>query len=126
MLWRKSLGIKFSPKTYDDPRILGLSLDTSTRKLLILNVYFPYYCTENYDDYLLCIGNCASIIEEYDHSDILILGDFNAAVGGQFYREMENLCDDTDMFFVDVDRLNKMSLFYMIISSLIIYLYVLR
>ena len=109
VLWRKSLGIKFSPKTYDDSRILGLSLDTSTRKLLILNVYLPYYCTENYDDYLLCIGNCASIIEEYDHSDILILGDFNAAVGGQFYREWENLCDDTDMFFVDVDRLNSNS-----------------
>ena len=35
-----------------------------------------------------------------------VFGDFNAAVGGQSYREWGNLCDNTDMFFIDEDRLN--------------------
>ena len=74
--------------------------------MLILNIYFPYYCPENYDEYLRRIGNCSSIIEDYDHNDILILGDFNAAVGGSYFREWTNLCDEIDMRFVDVGRLN--------------------
>ena len=87
ILGSKSLGINFSPKFYDDVRILGITLVTNARNLLILNVYFPYHCPENYDKYFRYIGNCPSIIEDYDHDDILVVGDFNAFVGGPFCRE---------------------------------------
>ena len=49
-LWRKDLANKFKIKTYNIPRLLGIALETSNRKLFILNVYLPYFSTDNYDE----------------------------------------------------------------------------
>ena len=105
-LWRKDLAIKFEIKSYKDPRLMGIALETSNRKLFILNVYLPYFSNDNYDEYLYYVGLISSIIEDYDHNDIMIVGDFNASVGGLFYNEWKSLCDETDMQFIDVERLD--------------------
>ena len=90
-LWRKDLGIKFEIKTFDDPRLLGLTLEALNRSCLILSVYLPYFSTENYDEYLYYVGLISSIIEDCDYNDIMIVGDFNAIVGGPFYNEEESM-----------------------------------
>ena len=109
ILWRKSLGIKATLKTFEHNRMLGIQFETNFRRLLIINVYLPYYCLENYDEYLQCLGKIAYEIEDYDHSDVMIMGDFNANVGGPFFREWTALSDDLNMEFVDVSRLTHES-----------------
>ena len=72
ILWRHPLALKCSIKLYGDTRILGIELENRTQKFMILNVYLPYYSADNYDLYLDYIGKIACILEEYDHSDVMI------------------------------------------------------
>ena len=105
ILWRRSLGLKCSIKLYDDPRLLGFILENHTQKLLIINVYLPYFSMDNYDNYLHYVGEISSITEDYDHNDVLVIGDFNAEVDSLFYHEWDNFCETDGMVFVDVEKL---------------------
>ena len=51
------------------------------------------------------MGKNSSIIEDYDHNDILVLGDFNANVNSPFFNEWGSLRETSDMVFVDVARI---------------------
>ena len=56
ILWRKSLGSIVKTKTFDDTRLLGVTIDTSTIKLLIICVYLPVCCPDNFDEFTNYIG----------------------------------------------------------------------
>ena len=105
ILWRRSLGLKCSIKLYEDPRILGINLGNSTQNILILNIYLPYFSQENYDNYLNYVGKISSIIQDHDHNDIMIIGDFNANIDSPFFHEWDNVREFSGMTFVDVDNL---------------------
>ena len=98
VLWRRSLGLKFSIKLCDDPRLMGIVMENNSQKLLILNVYLPYYSNENYDDYLHYVGKITAIVEDHDHNDIMNIGDFNADVNSPFFREWDDLRETSDLF----------------------------
>ena len=105
ILWRKSLGSGVNIESFDDNRILGIDISVETRILHLLNIYLPYYSAENYDLYLDYIGKISSIIESREHSDSMVLGDFNAQVNGYFYREWATVCQDYELVFADVTKL---------------------
>ena len=109
ILWNNKLGVKCSVCLFDDSRVMGITLDNENRKLFILNLYMPYFCPENHDQYLEYVGKVSSIIEDHNHSDVIVLGDFNATVGGQYYRAWDELCHRTGMLFTDVVRLSEES-----------------
>ena len=44
----------------------------------------PYQCDDNYDLFVEYIGNISFLIEESAASNLIVLGDFNAAVGTVF------------------------------------------
>ena len=46
-LWRKSLDQNLKLITFDDDRIVGISLKAENKDLLLLNVYLPYYSDVN-------------------------------------------------------------------------------
>ena len=66
-------------------------------ELLFVNVYLPYFCNENYPDYLMCLGNISSILNNNNVNGIMIIGDFNAAIGSEFYGELECLCNEKNI-----------------------------
>ena len=105
ILWRRGLGMKCHIKLYDDPRLMGLILENNTQKLFILNIYLPYFSNENYDEYLAYVGTISSIIENHDHNDIIVIGDFNADINSVFYNEWHTLQETAGMSFVDCVRL---------------------
>ena len=105
IMWRKSIGDRCSIITFDDDRILGLKFCGIDSELLIINVYLPYFSLDNYDNYLHYVGKLNSIVESTNDGEIMILGDFNAATGGEYFREWDILCNDHDMLFSDVLRL---------------------
>ena len=102
ILWRKDLSNCCDIVSFDDARLLGLDINHSGNSLHILNVYLPYFAPENYDGYLDYIGKISSHIEYRNVSDVMVFGDFNADVGGVFYREWVAICQDYDMVFADV------------------------
>ena len=67
ILWRKSLNHYCKIMTFDDSRMLGLKIDCLDNPMLALNVYLPYYCEENYDEYLFYIGKVLSVIDDLDN-----------------------------------------------------------
>ena len=105
ILLRRSLGLKFCIKLYNDPRLLGIVLESESQKIFILNVYLPYFSVQNYDEYLYYVGKISSIVEEYEHNDVMILGDFNADVNSPFFEEWHELQETADFIFADVERL---------------------
>ena len=66
ILWRKSLCGLITPKSYNDPRIVGVELATETGNCLILCVYLPTDSRENFDDFTHYLGKIHSIIQNAD------------------------------------------------------------
>ena len=52
----------------------------------------PYQCDDNYDLFVEYIGKISSIIEESVTSNLIVLGDFNAAVDSVFESELLEMC----------------------------------
>ena len=52
----------------------------------------PYQCDDNYDLFVEYIRKISSIIEESVTSNLIVLGDFNAAVDSVFESEFLEMC----------------------------------
>ena len=79
---------------YDDPRITGLQIKCLYDSLHLLNVYLPYQCHDNYDDYVEYMGKLSVIAEGCTSSKLAIIGDFNAAVESTYEAELLTFCTD--------------------------------
>ena len=91
ILWNKCSSMRIKVVNFDDVRMSGIILELNGSPYLCINVYLPYYCAENIDEYYMYMGKLSSIVEECDASGIIVLGDFNADVGKLFYRELERV-----------------------------------
>jgi exonuclease III len=79
ILWRKSIGQCFIVQ-YDDPRLLGIEVRCDGNNVLFVNMYMPYDCTENEDDFVYYINKVNDIVESYVSPYVFIIGDFNANI----------------------------------------------
>ena len=78
--------------SYTDSRLLGVTITLDSEQLYFISTYIPYQCNDNFDLYLEYIGKISALIDECHSSNIIILGDFNAAVGTLFESELLELC----------------------------------
>ena len=106
ILWRKTIAHICRVITFDDDRLLGFQIECDSRKILAINVYLPYQNEDNIDLYVLYIGKFASMFEEPDSSDLFIMVDFNATLGGRFFKDWQGVCEDYEFIFSDVSRLH--------------------
>ena len=108
ILWRKSLSHIVKTFKYDDDRVIGIGLKTSTYTLLFLCCYLPYECDMFYDDYCFYLDKIKCIIESADTPYVYILGDFNADIQSQsiFGSELIEFCDMNNMSFIDKSMLS--------------------
>ena len=84
VLIRKSIRKACQIHSYDDSHLLGITVSTSDISCYFLNVYVPYQCDDNYDLFVEYIGKRSFLIEESAASNLIVLGDFNAAVDTVF------------------------------------------
>ena len=59
VLWNKSMCNFCTIKRYDS-RLLGFSVITTSGTLFILNVYLPYQCHDNYEEYCHYLGKISA------------------------------------------------------------------
>ena len=91
-----------------------MKVNCSNINLLLVNVYFPFECSDNIDEYLECIGALTSIIDDATSSHICIVGDFNADIRKrQFGQHVLHLCRDRNLVLADTDILPVDSFTYM-------------
>lgn len=56
ILWRRTLNIYCSVRTYDCDRIIGLEFNCDSFSALFLCIYMPFDCSDNYDDYMFYLN----------------------------------------------------------------------
>ena len=97
-MWRKSID-KFCKVTkYNDNRLIGIEIECENGESLFVNVYLPYQCADNkeeYDDYL---GKLSAIVQEASStSNIIFTGDVNASVNSNFEYELNEFCNNASL-----------------------------
>ena len=59
---------------------MGLEYQNIDDFIHFMNVYLPYQCHDNFDNYVEYIGKISAILEDCRTSKLAVIGDFNAAV----------------------------------------------
>ena len=95
----------FSP--HDDSRLIGCKVGINNDIMLFINVYLPYQCDENYDDYVHYLGKLSSYVEDSTTASIVIVGDFNAKLDSIFENELIIFVDNNNMHISDYERLGR-------------------
>ena len=81
LLWRKELSKNIKRLEFNTDWAVAIEIDLGTRKLIILNIYMPYQCLQNKEQYIDNLGNILSFIESLQNTNIMIIGDWNANLG---------------------------------------------
>ncbi len=107
-LWRKNIASNCNVIHYDDPRILGIEVVTEEGPLLFVNVYLPFCCRDNMEEFNYYLGVINNIIMAYKSPYVYIMGDFNAdiaQVNGQynqlFGKELLSFCNLESLVIAD-------------------------
>ncbi len=114
VLWRKSLGMKCIPIVIpDEPRIMGLEIQTDTQALIFINVYLPYNSRENLPEFEDYLCKLSGIIQAADTPFIYCVGDFNADCSRDhlFGRKLSSYCQEESLHITDVELLPASSTF---------------
>ena len=108
-LIRKSVFQFCTVKEYDDSRILGRPIEYTKEgtSMLLLCVYLPYQCNDNYDEYLNCMNKIVQIVFEYPKANVYVMGDFNSDLsrGDLFGDEFMQICNGHSLSIVDKELL---------------------
>ena len=103
-IWKKHLesNVSIIECDYDWLCYLKLSDSKTKKEYNLLNVYLPYECDENRDDYIDCLEKLNMVVE-----NITIVGDFNANLSRSsvFGDILVKFCDDNNLNIVDKDTL---------------------
>ena len=79
---------------------IGLELCCSDKKLIILNVYTPYECYQNEDEYLSRMAFIMSFIQDNPSTCICVVGDMNSDVSDAnslFGKHLMQFCVDSGL-----------------------------
>ena len=118
ILWRKSLGEKCNIVDLDDTRLLGIEIAINNNddeiKLLFVNIYMPFDCADNADDFMQYLSRVNDIFETYPTPYVYVIGDLNANVivknnqcSSKFGETLLKFCNDEDILVADYDYLPK-------------------
>lgn len=79
---------------------IGIELCCNDRKIIILNVYMPYECIFNEDEYLSRLAFIMSFIQDNSSTCIYVLGDMNADItdaNSSFGNHLLQFCTDSGL-----------------------------
>ena len=97
--WSKD--IKASTFSNCDGSIIGLRVSLANSDLCLVNVYLPYCCPNNTDDFLEYLGKIKSLCDDLQCPNICFMGDFNASPNNSFGALLENFCIENDLLVSD-------------------------
>ena len=114
--YRKSLAKYITPVYYDNCNwCIGINFTVNDVCFTLINVYLPYECNNNSDEYIEKLSILESIIENTNNSCYAILGDFNANVlsdRSNFANYAIDFCERNDMIFSSKELLPTNSYTY--------------
>ena len=106
IMWKKALAKNIRIKQYNDPRILGISVNLENRSVLFINVYLPSLRSGvTDDDFAPYLGRLSSIIAECEEENVCVIGDFNCAPGTERFSDAQSMFFDHNVKFYDYEKL---------------------
>lgn len=102
ILWHKKYDPMISVIRVEVDWGIAIKVVHNDKVFLILNVYTPYECYNNKDDYINRLAFINSFIKETAYICILIVGDMNADISDEkslFGQHLEQFCQDSKMIF---------------------------
>ena len=101
LLWRKELGRFIRVIDLSVNWCVAIELVMDSTKFVIFNVYLPYQCNDNEDDYINCLSALKTFIDELDCTNFVIIGDWNANLGNSgstlFQPLMLDFCNENQL-----------------------------
>ena len=94
-------------QTFDDSRLLAVTISSSIEKYCFIKVYMPYQHDGNYGTFMECIGKLSATIVDSDMCNFIILCDFNSAVDTPFESELVEFCSLYDLIISDYHRYGR-------------------
>lgn len=98
ILWRENLDQFIKPIDLNLDWCTAIEISIDNTKLNIVSVYMPYQCHDNEEIYINNLGALSAIVEEFDHSCYVIMGDWNANLkdvkNSMFANHMLNFCEE--------------------------------
>ena len=81
--------------------------DCADKEYYLINVYLPYDCMDNRDEFIDCLAKLNTFIDCIDSTCITVVGDFNANLSrtSLFGDILQQFCIDNSFCIVDVDTL---------------------
>jgi hypothetical protein len=108
-LWSKELTCSPKPVFFgDNKRIMGLELTFADIKYLLVNIYMPYCCPSNLDEFVQYLSRAESIMSEANTPYVYLIGDFNADPRGShlFGTELSEFCKEMNLIMADAHFLD--------------------
>ena len=123
ILWKKTIGAFIKPRLFDDSRVMGIEISSGiNHTILALNVYLPFSCHENLNEYVNYLCRINGIMETAGTSLCMALGDFNADLSNRrvshlFGRELLSFCNLENLIINDYHLLDRTNTYTFINSS---------
>ncbi len=98
-LWHKKLDSVINIIKVDVDWCFAVRISCSSKELIILNVYAPYECHQNEDEYLNRLAFIGSFINENNSASVFVVGDLNADLtdnSSMFAKHMLHFCVDNN------------------------------
>lgn len=116
ILWRKTLGFTVKQLSLQLDWCLAAELTLSNgTKLVILSVYLPYQCDDNYDEYVDKLGALGAVMDELDTTCYTVVGDWNANLkqsDSPFAKLLTEFCQERQLIISSTKMLPSNSYTY--------------
>ena len=101
ILWRKELSKNIKRLDFNTDWGVAIEIDLGGIKIIILNIYMPYQCTQNKEQYFENLCNINAFIENINTTNFMVIGDWNANLreGGKslFGPTMIDFCKENNL-----------------------------
>ena len=101
LFWKKDISANIKRLNFNSDWAVAIEVSQGTSSLVILNVYMPYQCMQNQDQYIDNLWNIYSFIESINTTNFMIIGDWNANLGisgnALFRPIMEEFCNENNL-----------------------------
>ena len=75
ILWRKELSKNIKRLDFNSDWGVAIEIDLGNINFIILNIYMPYQCTQNREQYFENLYNINSFIESIHTTNFMVIGD---------------------------------------------------
>ena len=81
LFWKKEISSNIKRLDFNSDWAVAIEVNLGLSTLVILNIYMPYQCIQNKEQYIDNLWNIYSFIDSINTTNFMIIGDWNANLG---------------------------------------------